>query len=110
MGSSAGLAGQGLSLGGKIAIVLVMTALVLVIAAVLGIFYWKRWKAKTRHPGVSFENPTYLKDGVVLQNTSGGEGPAKPSEAPVENGGHRNGRPRAVENCYEDIRAVRLSS
>uniref|UniRef100_A0A6M2DAF4 Putative secreted protein ovary overexpressed n=2 Tax=Rhipicephalus microplus TaxID=6941 RepID=A0A6M2DAF4_RHIMP len=86
-----------------------MTALVLVIAAVLGIFYWKRWKAKTRPPGVSFENPTYLKDGVVLQNTSG-EGTAKPGETAVENGGHRNGRPRAVENCYEDIRAVRLSS
>ncbi|XP_075547346.1 Ig-like and fibronectin type-III domain-containing protein 2 [Dermacentor variabilis] len=103
------LPGQGLSLGGKIAIILVMTALVLVIAAVLGIFYWKRWKAKTRPPGVSFENPTYLKDGVVLQNTSG-EGTAKPGETTVENGGHRNGRPRAVENCYEDIRAVRLSS
>uniref|UniRef100_A0A131YT19 Neural cell adhesion molecule l1 n=1 Tax=Rhipicephalus appendiculatus TaxID=34631 RepID=A0A131YT19_RHIAP len=106
---SAALSGQGLSLGGKIAIILVMTALVLVIAAVLGIFYWKRWKAKTRPPGVSFENPTYLKDGVVLQNTSG-EGTAKPGETTVENGGHRNGRPRAVENCYEDIRAVRLSS
>lgn len=109
LSGSAALSGQGLSLGGKIAIVLVMTALVLVIAAVLGIFYYKRWKAKARPPGVSFENPTYLKDGVVLQNTSG-EGTAKPGETPVENGGHRNGRPRAVENCYEDIRAVRLSS
>uniref|UniRef100_A0A4D5RKC4 Putative neural cell adhesion molecule l1 n=1 Tax=Ixodes scapularis TaxID=6945 RepID=A0A4D5RKC4_IXOSC len=105
----------GLSMGGKIALILVLSALLLVIAGVLGIFYWKRWKAKAPASGVSFENPTYLKDGVTLQNTSGGGGggggdsSSKPSE-PVENGGHRNGRPRAVENCYEDIRAVRLSS
>uniref|UniRef100_V5H8Z4 Putative secreted protein n=1 Tax=Ixodes ricinus TaxID=34613 RepID=V5H8Z4_IXORI len=103
-------------MGGKIALILVLSALLLVIAGVLGIFYWKRWKAKAPASGVSFENPTYLKDGVTLQNTSGGGGgggggdsSSKPSE-PVENGGHRNGRPRAVENCYEDIRAVRLSS
>lgn len=100
--------GSGLSLGGKVAIILVISALLLVISGVLAIFYWRRRKSKAPASGVSFENPTYLKDGVTLQNT-GGDSSSKPSE-PVENGGHRNGRPRAVENCYEDIRAVRLAS
>lgn len=54
-------------MGGKIALILVLSALLLVIAGVLGIFYWKRWKAKAPASGVSFENPTYLKDGVTLQ-------------------------------------------
>ncbi|XP_064458219.1 Ig-like and fibronectin type-III domain-containing protein 1 [Ornithodoros turicata] len=96
----------GLKVGAQITIGLVVTALLLVLVGVLAVFYWKQWRRRVPASGVSFENPTYLKDGVTMQNV-GGENQPKPGEM-TENG-HRNGRPRAVENCYEDIRTVRIS-
>lgn len=97
---------MGMNTGARVAIALVVTALLLVLFGVLGIFYWKQWRRRAPASGVSFENPTYLKDGVTMQSVTGDN--LSKSEEPTENG-HRNGRPRAVDNCYEDIRNVRIT-